>query len=159
MAQLPMKANDIHVRATAQEMKQHFLDAAEPLVQQYIDAALGKEDFKSMNVGAREEVWDVLKKLMLQSSDKLELDIESAEDVLDAVSSGKCTFEEGEKLLNLYKKVKDIETAGILEGTGGLTINILNHSDKAPVVIDQADPPMVTVAGHIIEEDEVHRAD
>lgn len=139
-----------HVRATAQQMKQHFLEMAAPLVDQYVAAALGVSDFTSVNAGAREECWDVLKKLMLQSSDKLELDIESAQDVIDAVSKGKCTFEEGEKLLSLYKKVKDIETAGILEGTGGLTINILNHSTPVPVEIE-------TEAGHILIDGEVHR--
>ena len=152
MAQLPMKT-DVHVRETAQKLKQHFLDSAGPIVQAYIDAALGKKDFDSINSGAREEVWDVMKKLMLQSSDKLELEIASAQDVIDAVSKGKCTFEEGEKLLNLYHKVKQIETQGQLDGTGGLTINILSttQSDRVEAI------DITTEAGHIIENGEVKR--
>lgn len=145
-----------HVRETAQALKQSFLDHAAPLVQQYIDAALGNAEFTSTNMDAREEVWDVLKKMMLQSSDKLEIDIQSAEDVLDAVSSGKCTFEEGEKLLKLFKQVKDIEMTGKLgDGTGGLTINILSATTPVPAVIDQAE----TEAGHIIVDGEIHRGD
>ena len=131
MPKLPVIMNELHipdVRKTAQSLKQKFLEAAAPLVDEYINAALGKGSLSSTNAGAREEVWDVMKKLILQASDKLEIDIQSAEDVLEAVSSGKCTFEEGEKLLNLYKKVKEIDNIGKLgvAGTGGLTINILN---------------------------------
>lgn len=119
---------DKDVRATAQSLKSMFLEGAEPLVQQYIDAALGTGQLQSTNAGAREEVWEVLKTLMLQSSDKLDIHIETAEDVLEAVSTGRCTFEEGEKLLNLYKKMKDINQVGMLPGAtdNGLTINILS---------------------------------
>jgi hypothetical protein len=147
--------NEPHVRETAQRLKQNFLDKAAPIVDQYVAAALGVADFTSVNAGAREEVWEVLKKLMLQSSDKLELDIKSAEDVLDAVSSGKCTFEEGDKLLKLFKQVKDIETAGMLEGGNtGIQINILSGSEPVSV---QA-KPIETDAGHEIIEGEIRRA-
>jgi len=133
------------VRHTAQELKQYFLDNAEPLVKQYIDAALGSGTLASTNAGAREEVWSVLKTLMLQSSDKLDIEIKSAQDILDAVSSGKCTFEEAEKLLGLYEKMKKISTmdsVGALgNGTGGLTINILGGQPvvSATKVIDHED--------------------
>ena len=125
------------VRHTAQELKQYFLDNAEPLVKQYIDAALGEGTLASTNSDARMEVWDVLKTLMLQSSDKLDISIESAQDVLDAVSTGKCTFDEGEKLLNLYKKMKEINEVGLIPGAGaqGLTINILSATKTAPVEV------------------------
>ena len=139
MPKLPVIMNKKpNLRQTAQEMKQHFIESAEPLVQQYLDAALGVSDFTSVNAGAREECWDVIKKLMLQSSDKLEINIESAEDVIDAVSKGDCTFEEGEKLLSLYKKVKEIDTMGNIgvNGAGGLTINILNAEVESPKPID-----------------------
>jgi len=115
------------IRHTAQELKQMFLEKAQPLVEQYIEAALGTGKLQSTNAEAREEVWDVLKKLMLQSSDKLDISIESAQDVLDAVSSGKCTFEEADKLLGLFEKMRKIETTGLLgsSSTGGVTVNIL----------------------------------
>lgn len=122
----PTEPEETNVRQTAQALKQRFLDMAEPLVAEYVNAALGTSKLQSTNSGAREEVWSVLKQMMLQASDKLEIDIASAEDVLDAVSKGKCTFEEGEKLLNLYKKVKDIEVAGSLSGNSGIFIQILN---------------------------------
>jgi len=134
MAKLPIDTKSPEVRATAQSLKKYFLTNAEPLLKQYIDAALGTGQLQSTNAGAREEVWEVLKTLMLQSSDKLDINIETAEDVLKAVSTGKCTFEEGEKLLSLYKKMKEINTVGLLPGSGetGLTINILNApSDRA----------------------------
>jgi len=127
------------VRHTAQELKQYFLDNAQPLVKEYIDAALGKGELKSTNMSAREEVWGVLKQLMLNSSDKLDIDINSAQDVLKAVSNGKCTFAEGEKLLEMYKKMSDIENVGALPGTAGagFTINILGAQKEEPIEVTQ----------------------
>lgn len=117
------------IRLSAQELKAYFLKNAYPIVDQYIKAALGKEDLKSLSSDCRKEVWDLIKSLMLQSSDKLELNIESVEDILKAVENGKCTFEEGDKLMGLYKKAKEIEMSGklgtISDGGGGIVVNIL----------------------------------
>lgn len=130
----PKVEKQVTVRHTAQELKQFFLDNAQPLVKQYIDAALGNAELKSTNMSAREEVWGVLKQLMLSSSDKLDIDINSAQDVLDAVSKGKCTFEEASKLLEMYKKMKEIENVGLAPGSvaQGFTINILGSQKVEP---------------------------
>lgn len=124
------------IRKTAQELKQDFLNKAGPLVQQYIDAALGNGELQSTNAGAREAVWELMSKLMLQSSDKLELDIQTADDVIKAVTDGKCTMEEGKALLSLYKTAKEIDTVGHLPGGqhGGLTINILSAGSRGEVI-------------------------
>ena len=135
---------DIHVRETAQAMKQKFLEQAAPLVEQYVAAALGVADFVSLSTDAREEVWDVLKKMMLQSSEKIEIDIKTAQDVITAVTEGKCTMEEGKQLLELYKSVKSIETMGSIEGATGLTINILQASTPKTVTVE----PMKEVLEH-----------
>lgn len=122
---------------TAQQLKEMFLKEAEPLVKEYVNAALGESSFKSTNSDARAEVWSVLKELILGASDKLDINIESAEDVLKAVTDGKCTFDEGQKLLGLYKQMKEINTVGILpgaQGGGGLTINILGS--KSPTTVN-----------------------
>lgn len=135
---------DKSIRHSAQELKQYFLDNAEPLVKQYIDAALGNGELKSTNADARTEVWDVLKTLMLQASDKLDVEITSAQDVLNAVSKGRCTFKEGEQLLDLYKKMSDIDNAGKLGSIGGgtgLTINILSAPKTKEIVAEIVDPP------------------
>jgi len=127
------------IRHTAQELKQYFLDNAQPLVDEYIAAALGKGELSSTNMSAREEVWAVLKQLMLQSSDKLDIAIDSAQDVLEAVSKGKCTFEEGQKLLAMYKQMKEIENVGVVPGSasGGFTINILGTQKAEPLTVEQ----------------------
>ena len=113
-------------RQTAQALKQEFLEAAAPLVKQYIDAALGTAPLLSKNAGAREEVWNLLAHLMKQSSEKINIDIQSAEDIIKAVTDGKCTMEEGKQLLSLYKQAKEINTVGLLPGSsqGGLTVVI-----------------------------------
>jgi len=129
------------VRHSAQELKQFFLDNAEPLVKEYIDAALGKGELQSTNAGAREEVWQLLAHLMKQSSEKIDINIESAEDVIKAVTQGKCTMLEGEQLLKLYKIARDIETSGQIGqigGGGGLTINILSATQPQEII--EAEP-------------------
>ena len=124
------------LRVSAQELKQHFLESAWPIVDAYVKAALGVEDIKSLNSNCREEVWDLIKKLMIQSSDKLELDIESPSDILKAVESGKCTFEEGEKLLALYKQVREITNPSNGSGDTGIQITILNSNKSEPQLIE-----------------------
>ena len=125
----------ITLRQTAQQLKQHFLEEAAPLVDAYVNAALGKSEIQSTNADARTEVWDLLAHLMKQSSDKLEIDIKTAEDVIKAVTDGKCTMQEGEQLLKLYKTAKEITTVGMLPGAseGGLTINILSATQPTEV--------------------------
>lgn len=138
---------DDDVRVSAQQLKVSFLENAAPLVKQYVDAALGTAEFESVSSHAREEVWEILKELMLKSSDKLNLSLQSTKDVLDAVSSGKCTMKEGEELLKLFKQAKDIEIAGLSPNSStssGLTINI-NSGD-----LDQGPEP-ITVQPQGIE--------
>lgn len=131
------------IRKTAQELKQRFLEEAGPLVEEYIMAALGKGELSSTNAGAREKVWELLSQLMLQSSDKLELEITCPEDVIKAVTEGKCTMQEGQNLLKLYKAAKEIETIGNSPGVGGsagITINILSGEETKTQVIEHAAP-------------------
>ncbi len=134
------KELDIVRTPTAQELKKHFLDIAWPIVDSYVNAALGVEELKSTNAGCREEVWELVKKLMLSSSDKMNLEIESPRDVILAVEEGKCTFKEAEQLLDLYQRVKEIESeqGGIIsEGHGGIQVNILSGSSQ-PLELPQA---------------------
>ena len=116
---------------SSQELKQKILSEAGPLVDQYIRAALGTGVIESTNQSAREEVWDVLKQLMLESSSKIDIDVKTAKDVRAAVTSGKCTFEEGKQLMELYKAAKVVEQNSVIgsEGASGFTINILNAAE------------------------------
>jgi hypothetical protein len=145
---------EITIKQTAQALKQHFLDNAHSIIDEYIGAALGTGDLKSNNSGAREEVWNLVKQLIMQSSDKLDLKVESPEDVLVAVSNGACTIKEGEALLKMYKSIKEIDTMGNLshlgEGSGGLVINI--QASGQPVEVE------VPVQQRVIEGD-VYDAD
>lgn len=132
---------------TAQQLKQYFLDNAQPLVQQYIDAATGDGELKSTNASAREEVWDVLKSLMLHSSDKLELQIEGPKDIIKAVEAGKCTMKEADALLAMYKKVKEIEMVGQVpgDGKGGFNIIIQTSSANRETLEVSANPQIIEV--------------
>ena len=127
---------------TPQELKEHFLAVAQPLVQQYVDAALGYSELESTNKGAREEVWDLLKSLMLASSSKIDVELNSAEDVLKAVTDGKCTLEEGDALLAMYKKVVEINNPnGAVSGGGGIVVNILGSATPELDVVENQKLP------------------
>lgn len=121
-------------------MKEIILEAGEALVKEYANVALGVkgEDFSSTNITAREEVWELCKKLILDSSDKMSIKVNNPQDVLDAVSAGSCTVQEGKELMLLFKQMKDIETAdkpqllGGTSGGGGLNITINTSSTEIP---------------------------
>ena len=125
---------------TAQELKKHFIDIAWPIVDSYVNAALGKEELASFNTGCREEVWELVKKLMVQSSDKMSLDIQNPRDVVLAVERGDCTFKEAEQLLDLYQRVKEIESNEVPVGSAGLPgVNIMiatSSGEEKPLAIE-----------------------
>ena len=119
---------DENTKVTATFLKNRFLDAAYPLVDDYVNAALGEASIKSTNAGCREEVWSLLKELMLKSSDKIDIEIGSMRDILAAVESGKCTLEEGNKLIVMYKQVREAEHIGVDAGDKERELPSLNFS-------------------------------
>ena len=125
---------------TAEELKNHFLSRAWAIVDVYLDAALGVKEMNSFSADCRQEVWEVVKTLILKSSNSLSLDkVDKPEDVLRAVESGRCTFKEAEQLLELYKKVKDIELGLSSRSSGkgeGVTVNILNAGGESVPLIE-----------------------
>lgn len=130
------------------ELRDHFLNRAAPLVDAYIDAALGTKDLDSYDSDARKEVWGILKRLLLASTDKLDMPhIEGPEDVLKAVESGKCTLEQAQMLIEMYNQVRYPQGGG--PGQGGPLFNITVQSFKEDpdndygVVIDAKDKQQV----------------
>lgn len=120
---------------SAQGLKEHFLEISQSLIDEYVSAALGDSEIKSTNTHCREEVWDVLKKLMLQSSSKLEImEGGSPDAIINAVEQGKCTIEEGKELLNMYKQLRDIQDP---KGTGnGMNLQInINGVNDTPIEV------------------------
>jgi len=112
------------------QLRQLILDNGEELVQQYIDAALGKGGFTATNLSAREEMWDMLKSMMLKSSDTVDaLDVQEARNILDHVASGKLTLAEGDKLLAMFKTVAEIERPTIDAGGTSVTV-VIQSADK-----------------------------
>jgi hypothetical protein len=91
---------------TPDELREKFIKQASPLMDQYIKAALGDEDIKSLNAGCRKEVWDLLKSIIVASADKIKIDVNDPKDILKAVESGQCTIEQGQQLLNMYTQLQ-----------------------------------------------------
>lgn len=108
---------------TAQELKMRFLQQAAPIVDSYVNAALGIEDLKSLNMHCRTEVWDLVKQLILKSSDTVKMTITKPKDIIKAVEEGRCTMEEGQRLLAMYKALKEMEN---MQAEDGKALPVLN---------------------------------
>ncbi len=115
---------------TASELKMKFLEIAEPILQEYVGAALGTSELKSTNAGCRAEVWDLMKQLILKASDTMRpdtssgLEITCTKDITKFVKEGKLTVEDGKSLLSMYKMIAEIDSLG--SGTDRPKLPVLN---------------------------------
>lgn len=100
------------------QLREHLLRRAAPLLDQYIDAAMGKDTIESIDPHFREQVWGMIKKFIESADNKIYLPDDyrgSPDKILTAVETGHITLEEGERLLMMYRVIKQIE----MEGKGG----------------------------------------
>lgn len=96
-------------------LKNVFATKALPLLQNYLDAALGNDVLKSVDGDAREEVWELLKTMVLKADDRINVPIElqgSPDRILLAVENGFISIAEGERLMKMYLDLMKFETKG-----------------------------------------------
>ena len=117
-----------------EEIREEFLEKALPLMNQYINAALGTDELQSYSSEARTEVWELLKELILRPNEKVTIEINEPKDILAAVANGKCSIEVGTKLMEMYKKISDIESPTTDNDAPGLTIAVV-QGDQANTAI------------------------
>ena len=101
----------VNFEKTPTNLRRHFIYKAAPLIDNYINVALGKEVPISTNAKVQHEVWSVLKEIILTAKNPAPLmDIKghTIEDqvskILTMVSTGKCTLEEGKDYLALVQQ-------------------------------------------------------
>ena len=113
------------------EMKYHFIERASPLIDAYIDSALGVSYMKSNNSLIQQEVWNLLRELILNAKNKAPLlnlrgkNIESQiDEILTKVSAGEINLEEAKEYMslvsagfNLQKLPELMSKLEILEGS------------------------------------------
>ncbi len=109
---------------TIEQLKEHFIRLAEPIIEEYVGAALGTRELKSTNASCRTEVWDLLKQLMLKASDVIPqnpkisgLSLNSTKDIMRAVKDGHLNVEQGKQLVSMYKVIAESEAIGAVSGT------------------------------------------
>jgi len=119
------------------QLKQQFLEKASPLIDEYIGAALGTRELSSTSAVCRDEVWKLLKTIILDSSSSVSIEARTMEEILVAVSSGQCTLEEGAKLLEMYTSVKGTYTS-TADSTAGISINILGSTSLPKVLTHES---------------------
>ena len=94
---------------TPAQLRAHLLSRGAALLDQYIDAAYGKDTIESLDPHFRQEVWSLIKKFIESADEKIYLPEEyrgSPEKVLEAVETGIITLEEGERLIAMYRIIE-----------------------------------------------------
>lgn len=101
----------VNFNFTPTNLRKHFLFKAAPLIDNYINVALGKEVPISTNAQVQHEVWSVLKEIILTAKNpaplmniKGDTIEEQVSKILSMVSTGKCTLEEGQNYLALVQQ-------------------------------------------------------
>jgi len=95
--------------STPESLRAEFILKAGPLIDQYVDAALGKAELKATSGQALTAVWELLSDIIKQAGDKAAIDIdgddisEKIEDLLNKVSKGVLTPEQGKKYMTLIQ--------------------------------------------------------
>ena len=96
---------------TPANLKAHFLHRASPLIDDYIDAALGLDTLNSTSDHARFEVWKLLTEIMRQADNKapiLNVKGKKIDDqislILEDVFKGKSTVSEGRDMIALVQQ-------------------------------------------------------
>ena len=96
---------------SAQELKEYFIAEASPLLDQYLDATFGRGSLKSSDSTCRKEIWELLKGFLEKADEKIILEEKyrgGSEGVLSAIQDGVLTLEEGERLIEIHAKIKNM---------------------------------------------------
>lgn len=103
-------------QVTPTYLKQRFLDRAAPLMDDYIDAALGKGTLEGHPV-AQGEVWTVLREVILNArppAPLLNLKGKSitgqVDEILTQVTRGEINFDEAKEFMSLVSAGFDLQT-------------------------------------------------
>jgi len=119
------------------ELKSKLLTEAEELLDNYINAALGKEALMSVDGGAREAIWELLTRYMTEADEHIQIPDGlrgTPEGVLTAVEQGMITIEEGERLLKMHLTIANINNAGNPDQLNQTLIPSLTINTSQPVL-------------------------
>lgn len=90
------------------KMRSHFLEEASPLIDQMINAALGTKKMNSQDNYAINEVWNVLKEIIIKANNPAPLidlrgkDItDQIDQILQSVTTGELDFEQAKEYMSL----------------------------------------------------------
>lgn len=93
---------------TPTSLRKEFLEEAKPIMNAYIDVALGDGVLKG-NKEIHGKVWEVLSQVILQADDTRKIHIKTNADILDLLSKGKVSVSEAERLMGLMQKMFEME--------------------------------------------------
>lgn len=126
------------------ELREHLLEHAGEVLDQYLNVATGRGEIVSTNHGIRSEVWDLIKEMLTNSGERILIpDYDGTpESILEAAARGQCSIQDAQKLLGLYYKLKEIEVLGKEQNNGGF-FPFINFNVRQP--------DGQTITGQVIE--------
>ena len=102
------KSNKSKIQITPTTLRTEFLQEAKPIMNAYIDVALGDGVMKG-NKEIYSKVWDVLSQVILQADDMRKIHVQSNADILKLLRHGKLTVGEAERLMGVMQKMFEME--------------------------------------------------
>jgi hypothetical protein len=88
---------------TPSEIRANFLKKAEPLIDEYVGASLGKSQLSSNDATARSEVWSLLRDILVNADDLKKVSASNTKSVLRLLRRGKITIDEAERLMRIMQ--------------------------------------------------------
>ena len=76
----------------------------ETIITETAQVVKGEREYYSSKDGKmRFEIWEIVKSMIINSSENMKAELSTTRDVIKAVTEGKITVSEGEKLINMLK--------------------------------------------------------
>ena len=104
-------ADKVDFECTPSNLRMHFLRKSAPLIDEYIDVALGRATPSSTNAQMQNQVWDTLKQIILSAKNPAPIvDLrgkvvsDQIDEILLMATKGKCTLDEAKELMSLVQQ-------------------------------------------------------
>jgi len=93
------------------KLRKSFLEMASPLLEEYVNASLGKGTLSSKDGTARAEVWDLLRDIIVQADDTQKIRTSTTADIIKLLKRGKISIKEAKELMSILKDEYEITQA------------------------------------------------
>jgi hypothetical protein len=97
------------MKRTPSELRDEFIQKAYPIIDEYINAALGTSEFKATSTDARTQVWDTIKTVILGATTLQKINAESTNNIIQMLANGDISIDQAMKLMSILEKQSNID--------------------------------------------------